>query len=633
VTIAFAGQSLETTTAMDGRWRAALDPLDASAEPREMTVTCAGRHLTIKNVLVGEVWLASGQSNMELSVAGALDPAKEIAAANYPLIRMFTVGRLPAPAPLDTCEGSWVICSPQTVAGFTAAGYFFARELYQKLGVPIGIIHSSWGGTAAEPWTPLAALHGSPSLHAAAERIDGAMARYSSDEYLEAEEQSWQPFDRDNATWLATAAKDDPGLAGKWFDPQTSVADWKTIQMPTELAPNPWFFQGIAWLRKDVEIPAAWVGKDLTLHLGVVADADATYVNGARVGGLWFGAAGHATAPRDYPVPASLVTSNKLTIVVRLMNVFRAGGMLSRRDQLALTCDSLGPEARLTVADTWRYSMAKTFRRASTPRPEKMPTPFLPDVGMPTALYNGMIAPLVPYAIRGAIWYQGESNAAEPEIYRDLFPTMIQGWRQAWGQGDFPFYFVQLANFQGAQTAPIEVGSWAELREAQTATLALPNTGMAVAIDIGEAAIHPQNKQEVGRRLALWALANTYAQNVAFSGPLYKAMALRGPAIEVSFEHAGTGLTSKGTPLVGFAIAGADKVFHVAQAKIDGTMVRIWSDKVPVPVAVRYAWAQNPVCNLYNQDGLPASPFRTDTWGPDEAKGAAGEHISAPAAP
>ena len=244
-----------------------------------------------------------------------------------------------------------------------------------------------------------------------------------------------------------------------------------------------------------------------------------------------------------------------------------------------------------------------------------------------------MIAPLIPYAIRGAIWYQGESNAAEPQVYHDLFPAMIQGWRLAWGQGDFPFYYVQLANFQNVQTAPIEVGSWAELREAQTATLALANTGMAVAIDIGESGIHPKNKQDVGRRLSLWALAHDYGQKIECSGPLYKSMTVHDSAIELTFDHAGAGLVAKGTPLVGFAIAGADKVFHVAEAKIDGAVVRVTSDKVAAPVAVRYDWAFNPVGNLYNQDGLPAAPFRTDTWAPNEAKAAIGEHVSAAAAP
>jgi sialate O-acetylesterase len=635
VSVAFAGQTLAGTTDANGRWQVTLDPLEASDQPREMTIASGPQRLTIKNVLVGEVWLASGQSNMELSVTGARNASPESAAANFPQIRMFTVTKAPAPAPLDRCAGSWAVCSPQTVGGFSAAGYYFARELYQKLHVPIGVIHSSWGATAAQPWTPLAALRGVPSLQPSAAAFDKLTQQYSSAEYRQNQDKSWQQFDRDNAAWLADAVQDDPGLKGKWFEAQTDASpqDWKALRLPNELASNPWYFLGIAWLRKPVEIPAAWVGKDLTLQLGVVVGADATYVNGTQVGGLWFGTDGHATTPRQYQVPAALVTSTKLLLAVRVMNVFRAGGMVSPREQLALRCPSLGPDAKITLAGNWQSRVAKTFSRANLPRPEKMPTPFLPDLGVPSSLYNGMIAPLIPYALRGAIWYQGESNGGEPEVYRDLFPAMIQSWRQAWGQGDFPFYYVQLAAFTKPQTAAIENKSWAELREAQTATLALPNTGMVVATDIGDAGIHPPNKQEVGRRLALWALANAYGQKLEYSGPLYKSMAVRDSAIEVAFDHVGGGLVAKGTPLVGFAIAGADKVFHVAQAKIDGSNVRVWSDKVAAPVAVRYAWAQYPVCNLYNQAGLPASPFRTDTWKSGEAKPAAGEIVSAPAAP
>jgi len=421
-------------------------------------ITLSGKNtVTIKNILAGQVWVCSGQSNMQMAARGAANAEQEIAAAKYPQIRLFTVERTVSEKPLDDCKGRWVECSPETVGDFSAAGYFFGRELHQQLRQPIGLIHSSWGGTPAEAWTSMTALQENPNLEPILMRYRQALAEY-------------------------------PKAAAKYKE---DLVKWQEAVKQAKAKGKP--------------------------------------------------------APRQPGEP-------------------------------------MGPH-----------------------HPHS-----------PAGLFNAMIAPLTPCTIRGAIWYQGESNAGRAYQYRDLFPTMIKSWWDSWGpreQTDFPFLFVQLANFMAVKDEPGD-STWAELREAQLMTLELPNTGMAVIDDIGEANnIHPKNKQDVGKRLALWALANTYDRDVVYSGPLYKSMEKRGNQIALSFNHVAGGLVAKGgEALKGFAIAGADRKFVWAGAKIEGDRIVVSSEQVADPVAVRYAWADNPVCNFYNKAGLPASPFRTDTW-------------------
>lgn len=445
------GDQLKKTRAdQDGRWRVDLAPLDYG--PVRFVVEGNNR-IEFKNVLVGEVWVCSGQSNMEWPVARAMNADKEIATANYPEIRLFKVAKVVADKPLEDTGGSWRVCSPETVRDFSAVGYFFARELHQRLGVPIGMIQSAWGGTPAEAWTSREALEADPELRPILERWDAILANY---------EQAQRRYEEALRRWREQA-------------------------------------------------------------------------QAARQAGK--------------PVP---------------------------------------------------------------PRPRPPRGPNHPH--RPSGLYNGMICPIVPFAIKGVIWYQGESNASRAYQYRKLFRTMIRDWRRTWGQGDFPFLFVQLANFRQRRAEPGE-SDWAELREAQMMALQEPNTAMAVAIDIGEANnIHPRNKQEVGRRLALAALAIAYGQDVVYSGPLFDRMEIEGNKVRLHFKHVDGGLVAKGGELRGFAIAGPDRKFVWAKAVIEGDTVVVWSDEVPNPVAVRYGWADNPDCNLYNKAGLPASPFRTDDW-------------------
>jgi len=439
-------------TGGDGKWMFRMSAPEAGG-PYEMTLK--GKNVvTLKNILVGEVWVCSGQSNMQWPVKQSANAEQEIAAATYPKMRLFSVERKVAETPQGNCTGKWVECSPETVGDFSAVAYFFGRELHKGLNVPVGLIHTSWGGTPAESWTSSAVIEEDAVFEPIVTRYKEAMANYPK--------------------------------AKKEYDEK--LEQWK----------------------KEVE----------------KAKAEGT------------------KAP---PKPS----------------------------------EPFGPGSPWT----------------------------------PAGLHNAMIAPLVPYAIRGAIWYQGESNAGRAYQYRELFPAMIKSWWKTWPQGGFPFLFVQLANYMQTKDEPGE-SAWAELREAQLMALDLPDAGMAVAIDIGEAGdIHPKNKQDVGKRLALWALANIHSKNVVCSGPLYKSMEKKDNKIILRFDHVGGGLAAKdGGPLKGFAIAGQDHKFVWADARIAGDTVVVSSDKLAEPVAVRYAWADNPVCNLYNKAGLPTSPFRTDAW-------------------
>jgi len=394
------------------------------------------------------------------------------------------------------------------------------------------------------------------------------------------------------------------GYPKGWADPATSTADWERMALPAYWKARGLQMNGVVWFRAEVEVPASWAGKDLTLSVGTIDKGDSSYFNNMKVGGFTLEDREDSfNVRRIYTVPGALVRAGRNVIAVRVFSHIWAGGLVGKPEELYLAC---GKES-ISLAGEWQYNVEADFGNFSTP-----PTPPLgaANPNTPTVLYNGMIYPLVPYGIRGAIWYQGESNAARAKEYQTLFPAMITDWRQQWAQGDFPFYFVQLANYQAGTDAGFD-SQWAELREAQTMTLALPNTGMAVIIDIGESTdIHPRNKQDVGLRLALNALAQTYGREVEYSGPLYREMRVEGKAIRVFFDHA-AGLASNGE-LTGFAIAGTDGKFTSAKALIDGETVLVSSSDVSEPAAVRYGWAEDPVCTLINGAGLPASPFRTD---------------------
>ncbi|CAN5605662.1 sialate O-acetylesterase [soil metagenome] len=586
------------TANKDGAWKVKVltpsfgGPYTISINDGELT--------TLKNVLIGEVWVCSGQSNMEMPLAGwgkIQDYEKEIAEANYPDIRLLQAEHITSNKPLDDAtvtNGGWTVCSPQYVAGFSSVAYFFAREIYRKTKIPVGLIHTSWGGTIAEAWTSGTTLKTMADFSDAVTTIEQAGAGDSKEAY-----------DEKLKAWQKNVDVKDAGYSNgepAWAINTPDTAGWQTMVLPTlwENASLP-DFDGIVWFRKKIMVPASWAGADIQVTLGAIDDDDITWFNGEKIG-----ATQGYNKPRIYTIPGSLVKEGNNEITVRVFDGAGGGGMYDDAKLLSLTA---AKGEQISLAGPWMYKVGLNLKDMPA-RPAEINGP-----NRPTVLYNAMIHPFIQYSIRGAIWYQGESNADRAFQYRSLFPAMIKDWRQHWNEGDFPFYFVQLANFMKAADKPGE-SAWAELREAQLKTLSLPNMGMASAIDIGNAEdIHPKNKQEVGRRLALIALAKTYGQKISYSGPLYQSYKVEQNKIRLTFTNVDAGLKTKNDDsLAGFEIAGADKKFYWATATIAGNQVIVSSPDVANPVSVRYAWANNPAVNLYNGAGLPASPFRTDDW-------------------
>lgn len=601
ITTSWDKQTYLAKSDASGNWKITVKT-PASGGPYELTIS-EKNTIRLKNVLIGEVWICSGQSNMEMPLAGwgqIFNYKKEIAEANYPNIRLFQVQRTTSPHPLDdvtVASGGWQQCSPATIPEFSATAYFFGRDLYQSLNVPIGLIHTSWGGTVAEAWTSAESLTMMPEF---VERVE-AFRQLPTD----VEEQK-KIIEQKIDEWNKNVMQKDFGIKNSVAvaaQNNFNESDWQTASLPGLWEENGLpDFDGFVWYRKTIEIPDNWEKNNLTLSLGMIDDNDITYFNGKEIGRT----EGYSTE-RRYTVPANLVKRGNATIAVRVMDTGGGGGFHGEPGKMYIA-----PANKETLRENldgeWKYKVAIDLKEVGA-----FPQLASQNPNNPTSLYNAMIAPLVSYAIQGAIWYQGESNAGRAYQYRTLFPLMISDWRTKWGY-DFPFYFVQLSNFMKTQNEPGE-SNWAELREAQSMTLNLAKTGMAVTIDIGDADdIHPKNKQDVGKRLALQAREKTYKQDVVASGPIYKSYQIENGKIRIFFQPNKSKLVAKDGELKGFAIAGPDKKFYWADAKIVANEVEVSSPHVKFPVAVRYAWGDNPVCNLYNEAGLPASPFRTDDW-------------------
>lgn len=572
------GANAETVAGKDGKWMVKLHTKEAGG-PYEVAVS-GENSIWLRNVMLGEVWVCSGQSNMEwpVGVHRGLTPISnaddEVKNATHPTIRLFQVTKKMADAPEATCGGSWAECSPKSVFDFSATAYFYARALNEALKLPVGVINTSWGGTEVELWMSESAMKSVPELGSALAANKAAAAAHDA-----------AAADREKK--MAS----DLGNTENWQRESLDDAAWTRITNPdqwekTELKD----LDGSVWYRAKVLLTDAQAKKACVLHLGVVDDDDETWVNGQRVGSTK-----NPQAQRDYTIPAGLLRDGFNLITVRVVDTGGLGGFMTP----GLVGLESGP-ARIPLTN-WRYRIAVDLRSAPLPAEGKNAS----------LLYNGMIAPLIPFAIRGAIWYQGESNVSRAFQYRTSFPAMIRNWRQDWKQGDFPFYYVQIAPYEYKQN-----GASAELREAQTLTLrASPNTGMIVVTDItGDVTnIHPTNKQEVGKRLALVALANNYGRKVAYSGPMFRDMKVQGNKIRISFDHA-EGLKIVGDKLEGIFVAGADKQLVPAEAKVEGNDLIVWSDAVKKPISVRFGWGDAVVTNLANGAGLPAAPFRTDAW-------------------
>ncbi len=592
VTVQLNKQLLSTKAGKNGDWKISLAPEMAGGP---YTLTVKGKNdISFNNVLVGEVWICSGQSNMEMPIAGwgkINNYQQEINAANYPQIRQIKVPNTVSATPKnDIPGGEWKECNPSTAGDFTAAGYFFALQLYKELKVPIGLINTSWGGTHSETWTSRVAFEQSDEFKDMIATVPTTGLEDIAKKRTEAVKKKIEDLQGPLSNTVNTS---------QWKDAGFDDSKWPHLKEP-----GTWEEQGLAeldgvvWFRKEVTIADANAGKPATLQLAKIDDIDVTYVNGEKVGSMdkW-------DDDRRYTIPAGILKAGKNIIAVRVQDNGGGGGIYGDPANLQLTVNNKS----ISLAGEWSFRVESMLTGNSSLGPNSYPT----------LLFNAMLNPLIPFAFKGVIWYQGESNAGRAYQYRKAFPLMINDWRKHWGVGDFPFYFVQLSSFNSGNGNSVNGSTWAELREAQTMTLSLPNTGMAVTTDIGDAKdIHPKNKQDVGKRLAAIALNKTYGIAGEYSGPLYESMKTDGNKAIISFTHAG-GLMVKDKYgyIKGFEIAGADHQFHYAKAMIDGDKIIVWQDGVKEPVAVRYGWADDAgEANLFNKEGFPASPFRTDTW-------------------
>jgi sialate O-acetylesterase len=590
VTVQLNHQTKTVAAGKDGQWKVVLTN-ESAGGPYDLVVK-GKNSITLSNVLIGDVWICSGQSNMEWVVRNTNNAAAEIAKADFPQIRHFKVPLTIATTPSDNLTGGeWNICDPAHVGDFTAVGYFFARDLYKELNIPIGLINTSWGGTHSETWTSRSAFEGSDEFRSMIQ----SMPHLNLDSVA-------------NAKAVATKARIEKLQGGldvstavllTWKDVNFNDASWLTMNLPTMWESQPLGeVDGYVWFRKTITLNADQAGRAATLSLGAIDDADQTYVNGLLVGST-----NSYSAKRVYNISPNILKEGKNVIAIRVQDTGGGGGVNGSPEDMHLTLSN----AAFPLTGPWSYRV-EALMKSNGVGPNSYPT----------LLYNAMIHPLLPYAITGAIWYQGESNAGRSYQYRKAFPLMITDWRKHWGQGDFPFYFVQLASYDADHGNSQKGSGWAELREAQTLTLSLPRTGMAVTTDIGESHdIHPRNKQDVGKRLAAVALHDTYGKNVVYSGPVYQSMKVENGKAVVSFNAMGSGLMVKDRYgyVKGFEVAGDDHVFHYAKAFMEGDHVVVYCDDVKAPVAVRYGWADDAGDdNLYNTEGFPAGPFRTDSW-------------------
>ena len=605
VTVAVGTASAAGTAGADGKWRVHLDLTGAAPGPFDLLVK-GNNQITVADVLVGEVWLCSGQSNMEFALQDLKTDNEEIAGSANPMLRQFSVESVDTGVVPDDCKGKWEAADPQTAGRFTAVGYYFGKALQKELHVPVGLIKDARGASPCEAWIRREAFVSDAELLAGADKSIAAMESY--DERL-------KTYVDALAAWEAKHQRADRP------DPAVPASEgWMPVTIPGHVAES-----GVAWFRRKVSIPAELAGRLLKLSFRSIQGVEQIYWNGTKIGGSKLEEC-LAAASRRASVSAALVREGEAILMVRL---FSSTGKTA--------IDGRSAAGPIPLDGQWE------FQAAPLPDPAPLLTDLLPFPGpkplaihTATYLFNGQIAPLIPYAIKGVIWYQGEANAHLGFQYRRAFPLMISDWRAQWQQGDFPFYFCQLANYKAKETVPGD-SNLAELREAQTRTLSLPHTGQAILIDIGEEAdIHPRNKKDVGARLARLALARDYGKaGVEDSGPVYESAKIEGSRIRVAFTHGPLvakplpatyqlkSTAPESAPLVlhrpdselqGFAICGEDKKWVWADARIDGMSVLVSSPEVSAPVAVRYAWASNPTCNLINTEGLPARPFRTDDF-------------------
>lgn len=610
------GYEVNAVVSSDGKWITYLQTISADeSQSFEVKISSKGESLVFRNILFGEVWLCSGQSNMEMPLRGwppqdlIVGSEEAISNSTNNFIRFFTVERSVNIQPIDDCKGEWVQSNPETAAGFSATAYFFGKKLYDELKIPIGLVHSSWGGTPAEAWTSKNKLktinefskieNDLLTINESKGELDNWLKHFSSINMME--------FLKNNS-WKDVVLKDESVKQENYDD-----SKWPVMELPIQFEETEMgAFNGAVWFRKTIEIPSDWINKEITLSLGPIDDMDATYVNGVKIGG--YEEAGFWQVDRVYKIHRNMIKSTKISAAVRVIDTQGGGGIYGKPDKLFLQKD----ERIISLAGDWKYLAVGEYINSEffvfgsegekyLSRPKMK---YQLNENTPSVLFNGMINPLIPYGIRGVIWYQGEANTGAANLYHELFSKMIEDWRGNFGIGDFPFYFVQIApwNYHGTSQY---------LREAQFKTSkTLVNTGMAVTLDIGNFEnIHPANKKDVGYRLAFHALKNTYDKQISYSGPVYKYHSIVGDKIMLYFDCIEEGLIvrNKGQGNE-FIIAGADRKFYPAEITIDGNRIICFSKKVKFPKSVRYAWSDMPIATLFNSADLPASSFRTDNW-------------------
>jgi len=593
VKIHFIDSVYNTSANENGEWNVTLSCLNPGG-PYEMMIV-ASDTITLNDILIGDVWVCSGQSQMDINMKRVKplyeDEIKNAGNKNIRYFEVPVVYNFNEPQK-DLPSGRWESISQENILNVSAIAYFFSNELYKKYKVPVGIIRSSVGGSPAEAWLSEDAIKHFPELYSEAQKFkDSTLIN-----------QIHRDDKKRKDEWFKKLNNADRGYQNPdmpWYKPEVDISGWSVMKVPGYWADGEsGEVNGVVWFRKDVDIPFSMAGKPGKLNLGRIVDADSVFINGVYVGSV-----SYQYPPRRYDIPENLLKEGNNTIVVRVISLRGRGGFVPDKPY-ELIVDG----EKIDLNGIWHYRLGarmehlqeQTFIRRK-----------------PTGLYNGMIAPLTNFNIKGVVWYQGESNTGRPEEYSKLFPALICDWREKWQIGDFPFLYVQLPNYLESYDYPVE-SNWALTREAQLHALSVPNTAMVVAIDLGEwNDIHPMNKKDVAKRLALAARKTAYNEKgIVASGPIYKSMAIKGGRIFITFSDIGTGLMIKdGNELKRFAISGEDKKFVWAKAKIKNNKVVVWNDKVKNPVAVRYAWANNPEgANLYNKEGLPASPFRTDNW-------------------
>jgi len=615
ITIRLGTVRAETQADADGKWRVHLDLTSIGSGPFQLEIR-GGNRLVFSDILVGDVWLCSGQSNMFFPLADSAESEMEIANSANPMLRQFQTHSAPSADPKQEISGTWVLADPATSAKFTAVGYYFGKTLQKQLNTPIGLIHASVPGSPIEAWIRSEALDSDQKLKAGKERAQRDWRAH-------------QNFIEEFQAWIVGQQRQDKTVrnADAFASTESDAITWKPVQMPGLFADMGMPDTGAIWIRRKVKISPDDAGKNLLVSLGDLQGMEAIYWNGVKVRDTPLIPA----TTHSYSIPAKLVQDGEATLAVRIFQPIGGAGIAPGKMAFAVGGQSLSGDWEAVS----EFALPALGAEALSLLPQRPLEPSMGHSSVAASLFNGYIAPLIPFGIRGVVWYQGESNRDRAAQYHTSFPLMIRDWRFCWNQGDFPFYFCQIANFSPRNAAP-EESALAELREAQTRALAERATGQAILIDIG-GDLHPLNKKDVGERLARIALAQTYGRQIADSGPVFDSMKLEQGKIRLRFTQTDKGLVAGTLPetyqpdirfprtiplvrnspnsaLQGFSVCGDNRQWKWADAEIQGNEVVVWSSEVPEPVAVRYAWAGNPTCNFFNTAGLPAAPFRTDDF-------------------